>query len=138
MDNLSPIVSVLSMIVAAIGITYAVIKASFATARYEDAERRIDGLRGDLNDAEAREKRMQTSIAELSTRVKALEDENTTLRSFVPTQDELEEVKRLAQQHYDESTSFYNEFRAGAAVILKQLWEAVDVMKRAIIRQEPS
>ena len=131
--DLGTIGTIVSIIVAVAAGVAALIKSSYATARYEDAERRINGMRTDLDLADDREKRMERELAALTGRVRALEDENKTLRSLVPTTDELAEVRRVAQAHYDETTKFYREWKE-TRVWLGQMLETVlaEIKKRVM------
>jgi predicted nucleic acid-binding Zn-ribbon protein len=106
-----PLVGVAVVLLTALSSAWALIRSGYTSARADDAEKRINGLRGEITDYERRERDLMAKVTELATRIEALENENKTLRSFVPTQDELEEVKRLAMRHYAESTSFFTEWR---------------------------
>lgn len=132
--DVGAVAAIVSIVAGVAAGLYGIFRASYATARYDDAEKRIEALRGDVTDAQNREARLERSLGELAARVKVLEDENAMLRSFVPTQNELDEVKRVAQRHYEENTAFQAEWRENTSWFMAGLERLMNDIKAILIQ----
>lgn len=146
MNNVGSILVIIGAVLglpALVGSIAVWFRVGYLRARAEDAETRVESLRGEIGDRVRREDDLEeqfedfkrksaedldklthqhaADLERLQSRIELLERENETIRSLVPSQDEMERVRTLQQEtralqlkHYDEATKFITEQRQNA------------------------
>ena len=118
---------------------WAVIRSGYTAARADDAEKRIAALRGEIADKDRREEDLLEAIQDLTRRVAEVERENKTLRSLVPTSNQLAEIRasqemeyQLHLKHFDEATTYIKEWRVNRAWLRDSLDMVIGHLKQIL------